>query len=160
MASGRARDPRLDRDPVTDGAPGTFFGTHASAAGRPALVGSRSGCEVSTILPAEGPLVGEWSWVEARGGIAGVTITPASTGQTIVLRFDDERVELVRNDELERTVEYRAVTKPDGSGLELTYDGPLLTGFESQTASLPEEDVLILTDPCCDGYEYRFESVP
>jgi len=124
------------------------------------LVGSPSGCEVSTILPAEGPLVGEWSWVEATGGIAGVTITPASTGQTIVLRFDDERVELVRNDELERTVEYRAVTKPDGSGLELTYDGPLLTGFESQTASLPEEDVLILTDPCCDGYEYRFERVP
>ena len=116
-------------------------------------------CEISTNLPDTDPLLGTWSWVEATGGIAGQTITPASTGQTIVLRFREEQVDLVRNDELERTVEYERVAEPGGSDLELTYDGPLLGGFESQTANISQEDVLILTDPCCDGFEYRFERI-
>jgi hypothetical protein len=32
-------------------------------------------------------LVGSWIWVESTGGFAGMTRTPASTGETLTLAF-------------------------------------------------------------------------
>jgi len=104
-------------------------------------------------------LVGSWNWVESSGGIAGITMTPESTGGTMMLRFHPEgMVELVQNDAVERSVAFTTTATKEASTWEILYEAPLFGGFESQTAALTG-DTLILADGCCDGFVYRFERV-
>jgi hypothetical protein len=115
-----------------------------------------SGCGDLTGLGDDGELVGSWEWVASTGGIAGMTRTPESTGETLTLRIlENDSVELVRDGELERTVRFSLTATGDPLTYSVAYDQPLF-GFATQTASLSEADVLLLTDPCCDGFEYRF----
>lgn len=116
------------------------------------------GCGDS-LAEAEQELVGSWNWVESSGGIAGITMTPESTGGTMMLRFRAEGVvELLRNDAVERSVVFTTTATKEDSTWEIFYDEPLFGGFESQTAALMG-DTLILADGCCDGFVYRFERV-
>jgi hypothetical protein len=101
--------------------------------------------------------VGSWSWVESSGGIAGVTLTPASTGETMTVRFGPDGVaELARNGALVRSVTFTTGASRDASTWTVMYDEPLFGGFSSQAASL-SGDTLTLVDDCCDGFVYRFE---
>ena len=49
-------------------------------------------------------LTGEWRWVSSTGGIAGVTITPASAGyERILLLTSDSKYSRYKNNVLEKT---------------------------------------------------------
>jgi hypothetical protein len=69
------------------------------------------------------------------------------------------QVRLFQDGVLIRTVAYETLEDMGGDFLEVTYDPPL-TGFESQTATFPSDDELVLTDPCCDGFTYRYVRAP
>ena len=109
-------------------------------------------------------LVGTWDWVEATGGIASMTITPTSTGETLELTFTSmAELEVVRNDSLEQVVDFSVGPVlggqfPDRS-LEITYHEQVF-GFDTQVATFPNDSTLVLTDPCCDGFAYTFVRVP
>lgn len=89
-----------------------------------------TGCGAGATAPEElEELAGSWRWLNAVGGIAGQTRTPASTGETMTLRFlEGDSVELKRNGEL--------------------------------AVATVSADTLILVDPCCDGFTYRFLREP
>ena len=117
-------------------------------------------CDGST-GPSDLPrILGRWDWVESTGGIAGVTLTPASTGHEMSLQFlPVGQVRLYEDGSLVRTVGYGVVGDPEADSVELTYQ-PALWGFESQTATFPSDLELVLTDPCCDGFTYRWVRAP
>jgi len=118
------------------------------------------GCGGLVTPDVERQLVGSWTWVESSGGIAGGTQTPASTGEELILRFSlSSVVQVIRNDELERSVRFTTSPTTEDDTFSILYDEPLL-GFDSQTASLDGPDTLILADACCDGFVYRFERIP
>ena len=100
-------------------------------------------------------LEGDWTWVESSGGIAGETRTPTSTGETMGLRFlGADSVELTRDGILRGATTYQLTSSVDG-GTVIEYEEAIL-GFGSQGLSVTQ-DVLILSDGCCDGFVYRFE---
>lgn len=117
-------------------------------------------CGLSTVPTIEEPIIGAWEWVESTGGIAGMTLTPASTGETRSVRFSASGVARLYVDGLEtRAVGFAVRQGGERGSLEILYDEPLM-GFESQTATFPSVDVLVLTDPCCDGFVSRFTRAP
>ena len=101
-------------------------------------------------------LEGEWTWVESSGGIAGGTRTPASTGETMSLRFlGTDSVEVMRNGALQGATTYQLRSSGVGATTLIDYRQAIF-GFDSQQLSLTL-GVLLLIDGCCDGYAYRFE---
>ena len=104
-------------------------------------------------------LDGSWTWVESSGGIAGGTLTPASTGETMTLRFfGADSVELTRDGVLAGTTTYQLLSSDDGGATVIEYAQSLL-GFASQELDVGDEE-LILRDGCCDGFVYRFQRSP
>jgi hypothetical protein len=115
-----------------------------------------SGCAATTPPTLESRLVGTWEWVEMSGGIAGVTMTPASTGHTRSLRFTETgRVEAYEDGDLKGTVGFKVAEGADDETLAVQYDAPLMD-FDAQTATFPADGELVLIDPCCDGFMYRY----
>lgn len=111
-------------------------------------------CSNPTVPIAE-RLSGSWLWVESRGGITGQVRTPSSTGETMALRFfGPDRIELSRNGSLAGKTTY--VIDHFAGSVVISYDEPIF-GFSSQSIRFEGAETLILTDPCCDGFEYRFE---
>ena len=109
-------------------------------------------------------LAGRWSWTSATGGIAGRTITPASEGYTMEVRFlAGGEAQLSRSGSLTRTTGYElGIGREGGSfpGREvIRFDEPLFGGWEEMGVELPGADRLVLADGCCDGYTYDFERV-
>ena len=101
-------------------------------------------------------LYGSWDWTYAMGGIAGVTITPASEGYTRrVVISAPNRVDLYRDGVLEvsTTFEFVPAADPEDPSMPATlrYADPIL-GFDEQQVGFSIEGELILIDPCCDGY--------
>jgi hypothetical protein len=116
-----------------------------------------SACGSSTEPSTAEQIQGSWGWVESSGGITGQTQTPESTGQTMQLRFLASAVaELYRNGALQASTGYSIATVEDGQSEHVVYDESIL-GFASQSVAFDGIDVLLLTDPCCDGFAYRFE---
>jgi hypothetical protein len=118
-------------------------------------------CASSSTGVEEGELEGRWEWRSASGGIAGRTITPASEGYTMELRFDDDEVGLYRGGALQRTAEYRLTIGREGSfpGQTVIRFDPALLGWEEMSVDLSDDDTLLLVDGCCDGYAYTFARV-
>ena len=118
-------------------------------------VGLACGCSSATD-PISQQLEGDWDWVESSGGIAGMTHTPASTGETMRLSFSATGiVELVRDGVLAAATTYVTELAADGGSPVVRY-GQSLHGFEVQTVAFDGDDVLVLIDPCCDGFTFRF----
>ena len=89
-----------------------------------------------------------------------MTLTPASTGESMTLRFSGSgEARLFQNGGLVKTVGFDTSPGPDEGALEIRYDEPLM-GFEVQTATFPSAGDLVLTDPCCDGFVYRYVRAP
>lgn len=104
-----------------------------------------------TLPPA---LFGGWVWVEATGGIAGVTLTPETEGFTRGLVIvSPNQITLVQAEQivLETTAEFIAENETDPALLR--YAQPLL-GSSQQSVEFNEQGDLVLTDPCCDGFAY------
>ncbi len=115
-------------------------------------------CDDPVALATVEQLEGGWTWVESIGGIAGETRTPASTGETMTLRFfGADSVELTRDGVLAGATTYQIFLDDDGGSTVIEYAQSLF-GFASQGLFVGEEE-LILRDGCCDGFVYRFQRV-
>jgi hypothetical protein len=109
-------------------------------------------------------LEGRWSWTSASGGFAGHTITPASEGYTMEVRFrGDGSAELYRDGALTKATDFEiGIGREGGSfpGREvIRFEEPLFGGWEEMSLELPGPDRLVLGDGCCDGYTYDFERI-
>lgn len=113
------------------------------------------GCGEITAPDIGEGIIGRWTWVESTGGIAGLTRTPASTGETRSLRFDGSFAESFRDGELQRRDGYSLNRIGGTEGFQIIYHGPLAP-FASQAVEL-RADTLVLIDPCCDGFTSRYE---
>jgi len=122
------------------------------------LAAAASACGNATGPLSGDQILGSWDWEESSGGIAGTTITPESAGYTMTLEFTGSgEVEMVRGDVVASSG-YRIVLTDDGNAERIVYDVSLL-GFDTQEVTFVAGR-LVLTDPCCDGFSYRFVRVP
>lgn len=119
-----------------------------------------AGCSQSTSTEFDA-LNGRWSWIDSVGGIAGMTITPASAGYTMTIEFigvgsSQARLRVLRDGVLfgETTVERMGAA--GGLSGELNYANAVL-GFAQQEFTITNGDTLVLQDGCCDGFSYRFQ---
>lgn len=111
-----------------------------------------------------GQLEGRWEWLSASGGIAGWTITPASEGYSMELRFlTGWEAQLYRDGTLHGSSLFRLETGREGGsfpGREVVrFERPLLGAWEEMGIELREPRRLVLSDGCCDGYAYSFERI-
>jgi hypothetical protein len=123
-----------------------------------------SGCasDPTALFPER--LAGRWEWRSATGGIAGRTITPATEGYTMEVRFlAGSEAQVYRNGALTRTTSFGiGIGREDGSfpGQEVVrFAEPLFGGWEEMRVELPEPDRLVLADGCCDGFAYDFARI-
>jgi len=106
-------------------------------------------------------LQGSWTWVATTGSIAGVTITPESSGKRMQVEFTDDEVFNKFVDwkkvytspyalhEKDSIVQYTTLALFEGVGL----------GFDHQVEQqfkLEGGDKLWLIDPCCDNFLFEF----
>lgn len=123
-----------------------------------------AGCDSGPVATGDGQLpealFGAWTWIQATGGIAGEVRTPETEGftRTLVITAPN-RIEVLRDGQTEgsTTFEFVPVTEADGgvrSG-QLLYARPLM-GFPEQGVLITVEGVLVLSDPCCDGFMYEW----
>ena len=115
------------------------------------------GCStVTTQVELADRLVGEWAWLDATGGIAGVTRTPSTEGYDQSLRFyESEEVELFRDGVSQARTDFTYFVGDDGGSDNIGYAVGLF-GFESSGVELIPGDTLLLIDPCCDGFVRRW----
>lgn len=105
-------------------------------------------------------LFGHWTWIKATGGLAGRELTPETEGFTRSLVITaPNRIEILRNGETEVSTTFRfepgTADLPIVSSGRFLYERPLL-GFPDQSVLITIEGVLVLTDPCCDGFAYEW----
>jgi hypothetical protein len=103
---------------------------------------------------AEGPS-GNFEWIRASGGIAGRTMTPSTENYGVRFSFTGNQVSVFRNDSLKGT---STVTVRNN---EITYQPSISaflfhSGIDTQSFRIVPGDTLVLTDPCCDRFEYVF----
>ncbi len=110
-----------------------------------------------------GALFGTWSWIRATGGIAGQVRTPETEGftRTLVITAPNE-IEVLRDGQTEASTTFEFVPETEvGSAVrsaQLLYAQPLM-GFPEQWVVITVEGVLVLSDPCCDGFSYEWSPV-
>ena len=116
-----------------------------------------SACHHDKNRPAENLLAGEWILVEVTGGFSGEGYDPPFNQ----LHFTEDLYELTFNETVissgtytfDPAAEHGLVFNPAGS-----QPSPAV-GFEDHDkgVTFEGEHVLILADPCCDLFVYRFE---
>ena len=118
---------------------------------------SLAACGLTTTEPEiVDRLVGDWLWLDATGGIAGASQTPASEGYDQSLRFYESReVELFRDGVSQARTDFTYFVGPEGSSDNIGYEQAVF-GFESSEVTLVPGDTLTLIDPCCDGFLRRW----
>ena len=120
-----------------------------------------SGCskQTSPTEPEPQGIYGNWNWVKSVGGIAGVTITPASAGYTerLMLKSDNNR-ESYRNDTLVATTQFtirweKSPFSPDSVDV-IHYADTIR--FMDQIISVICSDTLGLFDLCYDCFGHTY----
>ncbi len=121
------------------------------------LVASLAGCGSTTTEPdLADQLVGDWSWLDSVGGIAGLTLTPETEGYAQSLTFYAAReVELFRDGVSQARTGFSRYVGDDGGSDFIEY-GEGLFGFPTAGVVLIPGDTLLLIDPCCDGFLRRW----
>lgn len=107
-------------------------------------------------------LSGSWNWVKSEGGIAGVTITPASTGYTrnIVYNYNLS-YESYKNDSLEFISPfsiYYVTESPVDTFPVIHYEA--LPEYRDQMIFSITRDTLVLSDRCIDCFIHTYVKVP
>ena len=107
-----------------------------------------------TTNPEDSQLVGTWIWIGSYGGIAGITTTPESTGNTAKLVISDDSVKRYLNGNLEFESNYSInVENSDGEEFQVIYyNGDFDT---SQYIDL-NENLLMLKDRCDDCFQFKY----
>lgn len=104
-------------------------------------------------------LIGQWEWLSSTGGIAGVTLTPESTGNSVMIEFTASgKYREYTNGALTITCRYLIVRQfsiYSGSSVKLiVYDNSMIR----QSYSV-DGDTLILSDEVYDGFISRYEKI-
>lgn len=116
-----------------------------------------AGCRSASLEPGIDRLGGTWRWISSSGGIAGMTVTPASVNYTAQLRFSGNQVTVLRNDSVKGSTTFRL------HGDSISYQSALPVfvyggGMEAQLLAM-SGDTLVLNDPCCDLFTHVFVRV-
>lgn len=104
----------------------------------------------------EEKIIGTWNWVRTTGGIAGVDITPQSTGNTAKNVFNDTKVESFVNDSLVYSLNYRLgydITILSLDSMSVLYIG------DNQVFAYHFDDVntLFLSENLVDGFNLEYK---
>lgn len=110
-------------------------------------------CSTDKNLPENKSILGKWNWIESTGGIAGVTLTPKSTGNTITLEISKNTIKKFVNGNLESELQY---TIEIGSSI-FGGDKPIIV-YENDSKSSFEikNNLLILNEECYDCFESKY----
>jgi hypothetical protein len=107
-------------------------------------------------------LYGSWNWVKSQGGIAGVTITPASAGYTRKVVYNPNMTyEWYKNDSLEVMSAfsiYYITESPLDTFPVIHYDS--LPEFQDKMIYSLKNDTLVLSDRCIDCFVHTYVKVP
>lgn len=110
----------------------------------------------------EASLTGNWQWVSSSGSIAGITVTPESSGKTMEIEFTQD---MVFNKYVDNQLVYTSpyVIQLKDSIIQFTTLAlfeSLGPGFDHQVEQqfrLINNNSLLLLDPCCDNFTFEFE---
>jgi hypothetical protein len=106
-----------------------------------------------------GDVTGQWIWLRSTGGIAGTTRTPETEGYEASIRFGvDGTVEWRQDGELQWSTTWVLVDLTAGPlpGQKTIQYGDPVFGWDEQGVGLSRDGHLVLTDPCCDGFQREF----
>ncbi|KIA86851.1 hypothetical protein [Flavobacterium sp. AED] len=99
-------------------------------------------------------IIGKWEWTKSSGGISGETLTPSSTGKSIVIEISNLEVKILENGNLSSNNPYAIETKESifgGQRQMMVY----ALGKPSQSFSVVG-DKLFLNDECYDCYQSEY----
>lgn len=107
----------------------------------------------SGVKPEHG-LMYQWNWLGSSGGFAGQTITPASTGDKIIIEFTSKKYLKYVNGQLEEEVRYSIKEGESIFSTQKTNIIELRSGWR-QSYKI-SGDTLFLADECfdCSGHVY------
>ena len=108
-------------------------------------------------------LLGKWTWVKSPGSIAGISVTPESSGKTMRIEFTRDAVfnkyvdgqevytspYITETEEDEIKIQYTTLANFNGVGL----------GFDHQVEQVIKfvgKNKLMLIDRCCDNFLFEF----
>ena len=109
------------------------------------------------IVKVPAALIGTWNWFASHGGYAGVTITPATTGEVRRIEYDsNNNFRYYVNDVLRSESKYHvergiSVFDKDTTLLIVTGTWPSPVSFGFTTA-----DTLTLNEQAFDGFDYHY----
>ncbi len=95
-------------------------------------------------------LIGTWNWIGSSGGIDGITETPESTGNQIILKISSDTIKNYINEDLKFISEYKIEIKESN----IYNDNRRTIILENAPNKIIEitGDKLILIDDCNDCY--------
>ena len=112
--------------------------------------------DTTNLIPRE--LYGSWNWIKSQGGIAGITITPATAGYTRKVVYHYNLLyESYKNDSLELVSPfsvYDLAESPFGSHLFIHYEA--LPAYRDQYIYQLTRDTLVLGDNCIDCFVHTY----
>ncbi len=101
---------------------------------------------------------GNWSWVMSRGGIAGLTETPASTGRHLNYNFiDDKKLVITDNSNVTNTT-YRVDKKTSANSGALS-DILTIDNVSIESVLTHYSDTMVISEDVVDGFSYFFVKV-
>lgn len=93
-------------------------------------------------------LSGKWNWIESSGGFAGITYTPESTGEKIIIEFTSgSEYREYRNGELRLEDNYR-----------IHGDTVIFKSILRKTYNI-KGNMLILDEGCCDLFVHKYKRI-
>jgi hypothetical protein len=99
-------------------------------------------------------IIGKWVWTKSSGGISGGTLTPSSSGKSIVIEISNLEVKILENGNVSSNNPYSIETKESifgGQRQMMVY----ALGKPSQSFSIVG-DKLFLNDECYDCYQSEY----
>lgn len=131
-----------------------------------ALTAALGACALSStepelvIDPSDPPVVGMWAWHRSTGGLLPDDRTPATEGYTMSLDLGADGIATIFYDgEASGSTTYDVGVGTTGGAVEgspAILFGESLFGFAEQALAMPSADSLVLSDGCCDGFQWIF----
>lgn len=97
--------------------------------------------------------IGNWSWIETSGGIAGITETPESTGSSVKLEISSGSIKRYVNGDMVSELSYAIET---GTSIVGGEQEMIVYEDASKQAVFLTGDQLMLVDECFDCYQYTY----
>jgi hypothetical protein len=104
-------------------------------------------------------LIGDWMWIKSTGGIAGMTYTPESTGETRKISFS---ANWIFKTYIDGVLTFEEPFKTDSRSLDnsgIVYQVILLNENPFQSYRFSSPDSLILNDFMADGFTGFYKRV-